>query len=526
MAVGAIYFVASLLLFLMGANLCALSIAVRLRCPAGSGRNRQTASQIDRAAQPTTPPMVLPAVTVQLPIYNELYVAERVIRAACKLDYPRDKLQIQVLDDSTDETLALIGELVDEARLAGIDIVHQRRAERTGYKAGALAEGFATASGELIAVFDADFVPPVDFLLQTVGDFADPSVAFVQCRWGHVNREHSAITRLQALAIDAHFAVEQTARGLLGFWFNFNGTAGIWRAAAIADAGGWTADTLTEDLDLSYRAHLKGWRGHYRDDLVVPGELPAQISSFRRQQHRWARGSLECAAKLLSATWRSDATGLIKIQATAHLTAYAIHLLLFTVAVLYPPMILAGLRFDGIDTLYGFGYLFGLTSMAPALFFITGQRQVAGSWIGELPRILAASVLGSGLMLNTVRAATQILTRPNPEFERTAKFGIAEHDLVGAGRSDRTDRQPTESWLNKRYLLGLDRIVYAEAAFGIYCAFSATIAWQQRNWAIFVWAAIFAAGLWAMAGLTIGQAWAVRRRSGRARLGEPLVVQA
>ncbi|MGI9596492.1 MAG: glycosyltransferase [Acidimicrobiales bacterium] len=491
-AVGAIYFIASLLLFVMGANLCALALTVWRRRRPGSAGDRRAVSAMDRSE--------MPRVTVQLPIYNELYVAERVIRAACSLDYPLDRLQIQVLDDSTDETSDVVARVVAEAALEGLDIVHHRRAARNGYKAGALAEGSATATGELIAIFDADFIPPSDFLLQTVPDFGDPSVAFVQGRWGHVNRDHSLITRLQSLAIDAHFTVEQTARRLLGLWFNFNGTAGIWRASAIADAGGWTADTLTEDLDLSYRAHLRGWRGHYRDDVEVPGELPPQMSSFRRQQHRWARGSLECAIKLLPATWRSGAPLKMKLQATAHLAAYAIHLLLFTVALLYPPMILAGVRFDRLDTLYGFGYLFGLTSIAPALFFITGQRQVRGAWARELPRIVAVSVLGSGLMLNTVRAATQIVTRRNPEFERTAKFGLEG-----------------EGWLDKRYLLRLDRIVYVEAVFGLYSAMSATLAWQHGNWPIFVWACIFAIGLWAVAALTAGQALVINARQGERR---------
>lgn len=498
--VGAIYAIASLLLFVMGANLCALSLTAWRRCRPGPSGHRVATREVDRST--------LPSVTVQLPIYNERYVAERVITAVCNLDYPRHRLQIQVLDDSTDETSKIIAEVVEAAAaMNDLHIVHHHREARDGYKAGALAEGFESATGELIAIFDADFIPPRDFLLRTVSDFEDPSVAFVQARWGHVNREYSAITRLQSLAIDAHFSVEQSARGLLGMWFNFNGTAGIWRRVAIADAGGWTADTLTEDLDLSYRAHLHGWRGQYRDDVEVPGELPAQMSSFRRQQHRWARGSLECAMKLLPATWRSTASLATKVQATAHLTAYTIHLLLLTVAMLYPLMIVAGRRFDGLDVLYGFGYLFGLTSVAPALFFITGQRQVRGSWFRELPRIIAVSVLGSGLMLNTGRAAAQILTNRNPEFERTAKFGLGPGGETAAPK--RSSRRTT-GWSDKHYSLSLDRIVYAELLFGLYCAFSAGLAWQQRNWAILVWACIFAVGLWSVAIMTLWQALTIR----------------
>lgn len=508
---GIVYFIASLLLFVLGSNLAFLSSLVWRR-----------PRLIDRAvAAPAEEPVEWPLVTVQLPIYNELYVAERVIRAAARLDYPADRLEIQVLDDSTDETADLVAHVVDDLQHRGIDVVHVRRSERDGYKAGALAAGLKVAKGEFMAIFDADFIPRPDFLRRTVGEFSDPGVAFVQGRWGHVNRNYSLITRLQSLAIDAHFMVEQSARKHLGFWFNFNGTAGIWRATAIEDAGGWTADTLTEDLDLSYRAHLRGWRGQYLADVDVPGELPAQMSSFRRQQHRWARGSLECAHKLLPSIWRSDAPWPIKFQATAHLTAYSIHLLLFAVALSYPLVVFGGIRYDGFTTLYGLGYLFALSSLSPGIFFITGQHQLSRPWIRELPKILAVTILGSGLMINTVRAAIQIFTRPNPEFERTAKFGMEEGgsvidlDSLGAGQAGAEHAaaapQGGNSWLEKRYQLDLDRIVYAEVAFGCYSLISVFLAWEQGNWGIFLYASVFAAGLLAVAGITVAQAVAVKR---------------
>ena len=324
------YAVASLLLFVFGVNLVVFVVRVWRRGP----RHSPPVQSVD--------PEDLPLVTVQLPIYNELYVSERIINAACALDYPADKLQIQVLDDSTDETSTLISQIVAEARTRGINIEHLHRVDRAGYKAGALAEGMKTATGEFVAIFDADFVPPEDFLLRTVGEFAQPDIAFVQARWGHLNRDYSWLTKIQALAIDGHFLVEQSGRGDRGYWFNFNGTAGIWRAEAIEDAGGWTAETLTEDLDLSYRAHLRGWRACYVEDLVVPAELPVQLLGFRRQQHRWARGSMECARKLLPSVWRSDASIGTKFQATLHLLAYGIHLLLLLLLLIYPLVVQVG----------------------------------------------------------------------------------------------------------------------------------------------------------------------------------------
>ncbi len=502
-AAGAIYLITSLMLFVLGTNLSLLAILVVVRDPKGKTR-RNAPSMVDalnHASIDLTEPdhASLPTVTVQLPIYNELYVAERAIRAVAAMDYPAELLQIQVLDDSDDETATLIAQVVTELGANGLDIVHVQRTDRTGYKAGALGEGMRSATGELIAIFDADFVPPAEFLTETVPHFSDPDIGFVQCRWGHINADYSWMTRLQSLAIDGHFMVEQAARGLRNYWFNFNGTAGIWRAATIEDAGGWTADTLTEDLDLSYRAHLKGWRGHYREDVVVPGELPAQMSSFRRQQHRWARGSLECAKKLLSPVWRSEAPFATKFQATAHLTAYSIHLMLFTLALIYPLVVQAGARFQGFSTLYGVGYVFALSSLSPGIFFIAGQRRLGQSWWRRLPRIITVTILGAGMMVNTLRAAIQIFTHPNPEFERTAKFGLAEPEAVG------------RSWTHKRYQLSLDRIVYVEMLLAFYCWFGAWTALSHRNWGIALYATVFGLGLFAIASATIGQTISVYR---------------
>ncbi|MEM7272827.1 MAG: TIGR04282 family arsenosugar biosynthesis glycosyltransferase [Actinomycetota bacterium] len=501
---GTLYLAATLVLFVLGTNLIVLSVIAWRHGRATSATSSPVPARTGRGA------VTVPAVTVQLPIYNELYVAERVIRAAAALDHPPDRLQIQVLDDSTDETSSLIADVVAELAADGVDIVHLRRTERVGYKAGALADGMRTATGEFIAIFDADFVPDPDFLRRTLHEFDDPSVAFVQGRWGHLNRDYSIITRLQSLAIDAHFLVEQAARRHRGFWFNFNGTAGVWRAEAIEDAGGWTADTLTEDLDLSYRAHLRGWRGRYREDVVVPGELPDHVAGFRRQQHRWARGSLEVAVKLLPAVWRSPTSVLTRFQATTHLTAYSIHLLLALLALLYPLVVILGQRVGGYDTLYGLGYLFAISSLAPGIFFITGQRQLGRPWPRDLGRILAVTVLGSGLMLNTVRAAVQIRTRPNPEFERTAKYGVRS-DAAPVGDTVRAEAEGRRRWGGRRYLLGFDRIVFGEVVLGAYAAASAVLAARNQSWGILLYATVFAAGLWSLAAITVWQSVAIRR---------------
>lgn len=483
---GIVYVMMTVLLIGFGANLAWFSFVVWRR-----GRTPEREPQ---------PSVVLPRVTVQIPIYNELYVSERVIEAAGALEYPHELLQIQVLDDSTDATRRIVARAVDRAKGLGIDIVHVRRTERDGFKAGALRNGLRTATGEFVAIFDADFVPEPDFLVRTVPYFEDSKTAFVQARWGHLNRDYSWLTRLQSLAIDGHFMVEQACRGVRGYWFNFNGTAGIWRVAAIEDAGGWQAETLTEDLDLSYRAHLRGWRGQFVEGLVVPGEVPAQMSGFRRQQHRWARGSLECAMKLVPRIWRSNERIAVKYQATVHLTSYAIHLLLFGVTLLYPVVVLAASQHPQFRTFFGIAYPFALFSLAPIAFFVAGQHQQGRPWWRDLHRILSITLIGPGLMLNTVRAAVEIVRRPNPEFERTAKFGIDASEAS------------SDTWTHKRYQLAQDRIVYLEALFGVYSLSAAWLAAEYRNWAVFMYAMLFGIGLLAVAAASVTQSIALHRQ--------------
>ena len=488
-----VYVITSFALFVFGVNLIVFSLRVSRR-----GIRSSEAPLTAEAVADSE----LPRVTVQLPVYNELYVAKRIIEAVADFDYPSDRLQIQVLDDSTDETSAIVATAVADAAKRGLTIVHRRRADRAGYKAGALAEGMRDATGEFVAIFDADFVPQPDFLRRALPHFDAPDVAFVQARWGHVNRNYSWLTKLQALAIDGHFLVEQSGRGEAGYWFNFNGTAGVWRSEAIADAGGWKADTLTEDLDLSYRAHLRGWNARFVEELVVPAEVPAQLAGFRRQQHRWARGSMECAYRLLPQVWRSGATLMTRVQASLHLCAYFIQLLLMVLLLIYPVVVLASMEYPRFSTIFGIGYLFAMTSIAPTVFFVTGSRQGGRSWVRDIPQILAVTAFGAGLMVNTARAALQIFTHRSPAFERTAKFGI---------EGEAGDSSADQAWTTKRYQLAPDRIVYVELALGAYAVFAATLAWRNENWGVMAYATIFALGLFAVAASTLSHTWALHR---------------
>src|SRR6185369_1972792 len=259
-----------------------------------------------------------PTVTIQLPLYNEMYVADRLIDAVCRIDYPRDLLEIQVLDDSTDETRNVAEQAVRRWADEGIDIKYIHRTDRVGYKAGALEEGLKTARGEFVAIFDADFIPTSDFLIRLMPHFGDPKVGMVQARWGHINQDYSLLTKIQSILLDGHFVLEHGGRNRAGHFFNFNGTAGVWRRCVIGDAGGWQHDTLTEDLDLSYRAQLRGWRFHFLPDLVVPAELPVEMNAFKSQQHRWAKGSIQTCRKLLPEILQSNQPFGVKAEAFFH----------------------------------------------------------------------------------------------------------------------------------------------------------------------------------------------------------------
>ena len=432
-----------------------------------------------------------PAVTVQLPVYNEMYVAERLVDAACRFEYP-GRLEIQVLDDSTDETAEIVRRAVEAWRARGVDVHHVRRSVRTGFKAGALANGLDLASGEMVAIFDADFIPAPDFLVRTVPVLcADEGLAFVQARWGHVNRGFSLLTFLQSLSIDGHMVIEQFARWSAGQWFNFNGTAGVWRLRALEDAGGWSQDTLTEDLDLSYRAFLRGWRAAFLRDVECLAELPVSYGAYRRQQHRWARGSFECAIKHLPSVWRAPIGLRRKSQATFHLMGYSIHLMLLCLSLLYPILLLSSVGQPQAVTVFGIITLFNLTALAPPALFTVAQHRLGRRWWAAIPGVLLLTILGAGMMANTGRAAWQAIQGRPAVFERTPKFGVGREKV---------------EWRKLRYQPRFDGLVLVEAALAALDFATAAAAVSRGTWAIAFYATLFGVGLTFSVALTCSQA--------------------
>ncbi len=425
-----------------------------------------------RGCNAPPPPEVWPSVSVQLPIYNELHVAERLIAAVASLDYPRELLQIQVLDDSTDETTALVRQAVARWARKGLNIRHEHRPDRAGFKAGALAQGMCSASGELLAIFDADFVPPSDFLRRVVPYFDSPLVGCVQARWSHLNRNYSLLTRLQAIGIDGHFVVEQRARSEAGLLLNFNGSAGVWRRKCIEAAGGWQSDTLAEDLDLSYRAQLAGWHIVYAPQVTAPAELPPQLDALRRQQARWAQGSIRVALKLLPALFRSELAWPLKLEGALHLTGYLIHPLLLAILLLTLPIALAGVR---LATLVPY---FMLAALGPPLLYLVAQVERGRGWWRELPLAPLLLLLGTGLALNNSLAMARALLGRGGQFQRTPKFDVQQ----------RRDR-----WQASAYALGCSPLVGWELLLAVLATAVAVLDWRRTGTMPF-WLAIYAAG--------------------------------
>jgi len=426
---------------------------------------------------------VFPQVTVQLPIFNELYVVERLVKATCELDWPRDRLQIQVLDDSTDETQFIIARLVRRWSEQGFDISHIRRPDRAGFKAGALEAGLVEAQGEYIAVFDADFVPPPGFLKATIPYFAYERVGFVQARWGHLNQSYSLLTELQSVIIDAHFMVDQVARNHGGFFMNFNGTAGVWRRAAIVDAGGWEHDTLAEDLDLSYRAQLRGWEAVYLPNVVVEAELPVTVSAYRAQQRRWAAGSLACAIKLLPRVMQAPIPILVKLQAALHLLGYGSHVCLLVMFLLQPFLLTYSVHYaakpaTGISPFWLL--VATVPALAPALYLGYAQWRANGRIPARIPYIFGASVLGAGIMLTIVSALARTLWGKPFGFERTPKYGIANQSDV---------------WEGKRYSAGVDPVLALELLLACFSFGSIAYAIALKSWSTFFYNGYFLLGL-------------------------------
>ena len=488
----AFFLTCSIMLAVYGLHLYLLVFLFRRRSTAQIAAQRALIEKYRRE----TPDHRWPVVTSQIPIYNEADVAVRVINAVAAMEYPAGKHEIQVLDDSTDETRLLIDHAVRRLQLQGVDIRVCRRANREGFKAGALAEGLKVCRGEFAAVFDADFIPPTDFLRRAVPLIAsDPGLACIQGRWAHLNAEESWLTHAQSLGIDGHFAIEQGARAWNGLLMNFNGTAGIWRIAAIQDpaVGGWQGDTLTEDLDLSYRAQLAGWRMEYCLDLACPAELPNHINALKSQQRRWAKGSIQTAVKLLPRIWRARLTLWQKLEATLHLTHYSIAIWMVILAVLARPMV--GMVDPGSYLRWlVFGWAIILASaIAPPLCYGYARYSLGGGFSG-LRIIPSLMMLGTGLCVNNMLAVLQGLFQRGGVFERTPKSGST------AKAASPSRYKPLHS-----------RLWYIEMMLGAYCfAYWAVYAAAGR-WGFSMFLLVYAAGF-----TTVG--WMSRPRTdGQAR---------
>lgn len=378
----------------------------------------------------------LPFVTIQLPMYNEMYVAERLIDAVIKMDYPQDRMEIQVLDDSTDETVHIASQRVDYYREKGIDISYLHRENRKGFKAGALEAGMKVAKGEYIAIFDADFIPYKHFLKNTIQFFTDANIGMVQMRWSHLNRNFSLMTNLQSIFLDGHFVIEHTARNRSGRFFNFNGTAGIWRKAAIIDGGGWQHDTLTEDLDLSYRAQMKGWKFIYLPEFSVPAELPVDIMAFKNQQHRWAKGSVQTAKKLLPKIFRSQLPLKVKFESFFHLAANFAYLLMIPLSISILPVVNLRRNLNWNQLIIIDVPLFLLATASVSAFYIVSQRELYSDWASTFKYLPLLMGLGIGLSVNNSFAVVEALANKESEFVRTPKFGIENRK---------------DSWTTKKY---------------------------------------------------------------------------
>ena len=447
------------------------------------------------------PPDHWPRVTVQLPVYNERYVAERIVDAACRLRYPRERLQIQVLDDSTDDTADLLAERVARWRRSGVDVVHVRRPTRRGYKAGALQDALPAATGEFIAIFDADFVPAPDFLRVSIPHFADPRCGVVQSRWEHLNEDYSLITRLQAFQLNVHFTVEQAGRRAAGLFAQFNGTAGVWRRACIDDAGGWRAATLTEDLDLSVRAQLRDWTIAYLDDNLAPAELPAEMNAFKSQQHRWMKGGAECTRLLLGSVWRAPQLSLgQRLHTVAHLLASSIFVFVCAIGVLSVPAMLAVVRF-GLDPTWFSGFLTATVAVAAVYFVANVQSswRAVPMWRAVLrfaalfPAFLSLSM---GLSLHNGAAVVEGFRGRRSAFVRTPKFALGAGNAVAANRYRRRELHWT---------------TYGEGALAV--VFAAAVAWALATGHTFfaVFHLMLAVGYAAICALTVRDSLLPRR---------------
>jgi cellulose synthase/poly-beta-1,6-N-acetylglucosamine synthase-like glycosyltransferase len=457
-----------------------------------------------RKRTPELPPIeveALPPVTVQVPTFNERHVVVRVIDAVAALDYPPDRIQIQILDDSTDDTTELARERAAFHRERGLDIRVLRRPDRRGFKAGALSWGLDRAQGDLVAIFDADFRPHPDFLLRTVPHFLTrPRLGLVQARWSHLNGDYSPLTRAQAMAFDGHFVVEQTGRDRAGLLMNFNGTAGVWRKACVRESGGWESSTLSEDLDLSYRAQLKGWETLYLPDVDAPAELPPQIAAFKRQQARWTQGSVQTLRKLIGPIMRSHRLTLRqKVMALLHLSGYLAHALMIVLLFATLPLLLVG---DKPPSLGNVGLLL---SLGPPFVYVISQRALYSDWRRRLLTFPLLILVGVGIAWNNTIAIWRGLRRWGGTFARTPKFRVE-----GA----------TGGWFNSAYRLGIDKSVVGEGFLACYALAGAAVAHATGQYGMLPFLILYAAAFGTVAGIEIVQALAHGRSTDAGTLGE------
>jgi cellulose synthase/poly-beta-1,6-N-acetylglucosamine synthase-like glycosyltransferase len=447
---------------------------------------------------PLREPAEWPRVTVQLPIFNERYVVERLVECVAQFDYPREKLDIQLLDDSTDETQEVARACVEQHQRLGVPITYLHRENREGYKAGALQEGLKTARGEFVVIFDADFLPPADFIRRTVPYFCDPKLAMVQTRWTYVNRNYSALTRAEAILLDGHFVIEHSSRYRRGSFFNFNGTAGVWRRAAIEDAGGWQHDTLTEDTDLSYRAQLRGWHFLYLPEIECPSELPVEMNAFKSQQARWAKGLIQTARKILPRVLRAHVPGHVKQEAFFHLTANLSYPLMVLLSIILLPAMIVRFYQGWFQVLVIDLPLFVASTCSISSFYLAAQRELyPKDWRKTILYMPFVMAVGIGLSVRNALAVMEALVGVKSEFARTPKYRIE-------GRKT--------GWSKKSYRKGSGWISYVEVFLGLYFALTVVYAIQNENFAtvpfllLFVWGYLYT-GL-----MSIAQVWFERLR--------------
>src|SRR5215475_14760212 len=433
----------------------------------------------DKVAKPMGQLAVRPKVTVQLPIYNEMYVVERLVEAACRIRYPRELLEIQVLDDSTDGTKEIAAECVEKHRALGFNIHHIHRTNRSGFKAGALEHGLGLASGDFIAIFDADFIPAENFLEDVIDYFSDREIGMIQVRWGHINREYSLLTQVESVILDGHFMIEHGGRHLSGRFFNFNGTAGIWRREAIETAGGWEHDTLTEDTDLSYRAQMVGWKFLYLPHIVCPAELPVEMNSFKSQQARWAKGLIQTAIKLLPRILRSNLPWKIKLEAFFHLTANISYPLMIVLSFLLLPAMIVRFNQGWFQMLYIDLPLWLASTASISTFYLISQRELYSDWRVRLKYLPFLMSVGIGLSVSNSKAVMEALFGIKSSFKRTPKYRI----------ESKTDR-----WVTKKYLRRTGVLPILELSLGVYFALVVFYAFENNNYPTIPFLMLFVVG--------------------------------